>query len=574
MRNAKAILAYLLAAVTITATACKSTTPPTDNNTSAIETSAQSPDPAERIQLSRIYRFPELDPSDYRYYDYTEHAKQLDALLFDSDATGDFLPLIWQDERFNTFGLAAYAGDHRYGESGGQEAVTTIAAVLSAGLVGIDKSDQGGMNYVSQLLPYFIENEQTVLNNLNGTSATTSMWYQIYPSILFVQTSVLFPDETELREKALQTIESWYKAFTVMAPEGDDPDFNYSGFDFVTMEPYQNNIWKEPDSASGIAVLMDLGFSLTGDEKYKAAMLVCMDYIETYFGGPLYEILQYYGPYLNAKLNALEGKDYDLVKSFGRVFDGASIPRGGWGVISKIWGDYDMSGLFGSTTDRGGYAFSMNTFAGVNSLIPAVKYAPQYGSAIGDFILRATKNSQYFFAANSEAERQSTTQLDYDVADEIQQLLPYEGIINSYNASTPWFGGDPTIHDWALTDFSLYSGAHIGMMAHRIEETDVEGILKVDLNELTAEKQYPFYLLYNPFAETKTIKYTVTGASGGTDIYDVQTRQYLAENIQDTSIEIPPGKAIVLVELPTGTILQETNGKLYADGIFIAVKDE
>lgn len=41
------------------------------------------------------------------------------------------------------------------------------------------------------------------------------------------------------------------------------------------------------------------------------------------------------------------------------VFDGCQSPTGrtGWGIIVGKWGDYDVSGLQGSITDGGGYAF-------------------------------------------------------------------------------------------------------------------------------------------------------------------------------------------------------------------------
>ncbi len=589
MKQYKTLLSLLVAAA-LGAAACRAepTTSVSEVETSPATTIAETTevsvaptesvdptdtvDPPEALSLSRIYKFPPLDPQTYRYYDYTEHARELDSLLFDPTAEGDYLPLIWEDETYDTFGLAAYVGDHRQGTSGGQEAVTTIASVLSASLIGIDKSDQNGQNYVEQLLPYFLENEQTVLNNLNGTSAGTSMWYQIYPSILYVQTSLLYPEETELRERALTTIESWYKALEIMAPADGEADFNYTGFDFLAMEPYQNQIWQEPDSATGIAVLMDLGYSLTGEERYKDALIRALDYIESFFGGPQYEILQYYGPYLNAKFNALEQKDYDMVKSFGRVFDGASIPRGGWGVISKQWGDYDMSGTFGATTDRGGYAFSMNTFAGLNAVIPAVKYAPEYANVIGDLVLRVTRNSLNFFSEHTDEKRQSTSYLDQGVAEEIKTLLPYEGVINSYQGNTPWFGGDPTIHDWAETDFSLYSGAHIGVMAHRLSPTNVEGVVKVQLNELSATPMSPFSLLYNPFPEEVTVNYTHT-SEDAVDLYDVLTHSYLAKaESGETTITIPATSSVVLVELEAGAVLEEQDGNLSVNGEFIARK--
>ncbi|HBK68342.1 MAG TPA: hypothetical protein DDZ91_06855, partial [Firmicutes bacterium] len=68
--------------------------------------------------------------------------------------------------------------------------------------------------------------------------------------------------------------------------------------------------------------------------------------------------------------NAFQGTSYDLDKAISRVFDGNSVPRGGWGSLVGKWGDYEINGLFGSITDGGGYAFSMNTFAAAGAFAP------------------------------------------------------------------------------------------------------------------------------------------------------------------------------------------------------------
>ena len=76
-----------------------------------------------------------------------------------------------------------------------REAVATVAAVLSATQIGIDKSKQNGVNYVEQLHAYYSEEEGIILNNPAGSSASTSMWYLIYPAILFTHIHPLSPEE-------------------------------------------------------------------------------------------------------------------------------------------------------------------------------------------------------------------------------------------------------------------------------------------------------------------------------------------------------------------------------------------
>ncbi|MGL4374556.1 MAG: hypothetical protein ACRCS6_12255, partial [Turicibacter sp.] len=406
-------------------------------------------------EFTRVGLYQSNIPSDYELINYKERAIGYDQLVFDETKSGQFLPLIWNDETYGSFGLPAYVGDGRMHQNGAQEAVTNIAAVVSATLMGIDKSNQNNMNYVDQLNAFFSESEQIILNNPAGSSETTSMWYLIYPGMLFTHASFLYPDEVKLRENAMKNIESWYAAYEIMYDNGN-ADFDYTGFNFNTMTPYRNDIWKEPDSAVGIGMLMYYGYEMTGDEKYMTAAINCMDYIEQYNGSPQYEALMYYAPFLASKLNAQFNTNYDITKTFNRVFDGSSIPRGGWGSTTGSWGDYSVAGLFGSTTDGGGYAFAMNTFTAAGAIVPMVQYDQRYASAVGKWMLNLVSNSRYYFADQTNLDNQSCTYVDVcgNVNDDVKTYIPYEGIRKESNGRTPWFGGDPTVYGWAETDFS------------------------------------------------------------------------------------------------------------------------
>lgn len=556
----KYILAGLLVAVVILTAACQ------------VNRKGSKMENGYFKSLSRITEYDEMKLKDYQFIDYRKLALDYDELAFDFNAEGEYLPLIWKDETNESFGLSAYVGDDRRFNDGTQEAVTCIAAVLSATLNGIDKSNENGQNFVRMLNAFYSEEERIVLNNPSGSSATTSMWYLLYPAIIYTQTSSYYPNEEQMAENVMHTIDSWYEAYEIMYGDGSKPDFDYTGFDFINKVPYRNNIWSEPDSAVGIAWLMDYAYGLTGEEKYLTAMKNCLDYIELYFGGPLYEVLQYYGPLLNAKMNALYGTTYDMSQAFGRTFDGSSIPRGGWGSIRGTWGEYDMSGLFGSVTDRGGYAFAMNSFAATNAIIPTAKYDTRYARAIGDWILRVTQSARYFFATQSGQENQSTNYLDNkeSIPEIIKKTIPYEGIIHSHNGKTPWFGGDPTINGWAETDFSLYSGAHIGIFATRIAQTDQEGILRINLAEQPLKDDLPFYLLYNPHSKDKNVTYEIA-SEGSVDLYNTVTNEYLMKAVtKQAMITIPAGEAVVIAEIPEGLQLRNENGTIYADNEFIS----
>lgn len=519
-------------------------------------------------EISRVSLYGELDPSSVRFPDYDKIAEQIDQVLYEPSGEGD-IALQWQDQTYDTFGISSYVGDYRNGNDGAEEAVVTMASVLSATLLGIDKSNQNGTNYVSQLGCYYLPEERIVTNNPGGKSADYSMWYILYPSILFTEISMQYPDEEEIRQDCLNMIEQWYQAGQKMQKENN---FNYTGFDFSVMEPYSNDIWAEPDSATGIAVLMYFGYEMTGKTEYLELCKACLSYNDSFYGSSYYEILLCYAPYMAAKLNAEYDTDYSMDNLFGDIFDGNSIPRGGWGQLTGTWGEISVDGLMGSVTDRGGYAFAMNTFATAYILSPVAKYDTRYAQALGEWYLNVAEHSQYFFYnyVDSDLTSAGANAISIATAESELNVIPFEGIRKSNQSKTPWIGGDAVECDWAMTDFSVYSGAHVGMLASIIEETDVKGILRVDCTKADmGSEQWQTYLIYNPYGTDQEITY-VTGVTEAVDLYDAVSGGYIAEDVSgEVRLSIPAGRARVISQLPQGTVPERQGNTLMADGRFV-----
>lgn len=546
MRIKKITLVMLLVLTSVSTFACTKS----NNNLKAVY----------QKEIARVDQFRSELPENYEIIDFKSKALAYDQLVFDFEKTGALFPLIWADDRYDSYGISAYVGDYRNGVNGSQEAVTAIASVLSATLLGLDKSNQNGYNFVSPLNVYFNTTEQVVINNPSGNSRNISMWYMIYPAILFTQVSILYEDEALLRTNTLKTIESWYQAYLVMHNLND---YDFTGFDFESMQPYRNNVWREPDSAVGISMLMYYGYHLTGDTKYKTAAIESLMYIENkYTGSSMYEILLYFGPYLAAKYNQEFGTSFDVNRFFNAVFNGNSIPRGGWGMLNDNYNGFAVSGLMGSITDGGGYAFSMNTFASAFILARTAKYDTRYAASIGKWLNHLISNSRYFFPNYAKDENESMFNSEY--ASEAQafnalanNVFPYEGIRKSGNNKSPWFGGDPTVYNWAKTDFSVYSGASMGMLGALYEKTNVNGILKIDLNTGDYYNQsVPTYLLYNPNTKSETVRYTVSNPSS---LYDAVTEKILVPNVTGTyDLVLEAGQAVVIMELAPNANIQRT----------------
>ena len=124
-----------------------------------------------------------------------------------------------------------------------------------------------------------------------------------------------------------------------------------------------------------------------------------------------------------------------------------------------------------------------------------------------------------------------------------------------------WTSTNPT-----SSMFSLYSTSPVGVFGSMIKKTDVEGILRLDCNvtDFYSERPYPVYLYYNPYDVEKTVTYQTSEKA---DIFDIISKTFLSKGVAgEGQIPIPPKGAVVVYELPSGTILKYEEGKIIADG--------
>ena len=539
--------------------------------------------------IQRISQMPDL-PQPLHIIDWEKKARQFDSLAFDFDNTASYGSLIWLDSaRRNidqvTFGLYTVINDVRQGPKhyNGEfhEALTSLNSLVSAGLLGIDKTNQHGYNFVKMSQNYFNTDNHwnIVMNNTNpdvamaGGGYGRDWWYDVYPNVLFYGVAALYPNVDNTENIQRTVAEQFYKADSTL-----NGNYDYSYFDYSTMQGMRNHIPWQQDAAGGHAYVLYSAYQKFGDPRYlegaKRATQVLVDQKESRF----YEILLPFGAYTAARLNAERGTNYDVTKLLNHTFDGCQSKeaRYGWGVIADKWGDFDVSGLQGSITDGGGYGFLMNSVALAWPLVPMVKYEPQYAEAIGKYMLNAVNASRLFYP---------------DEVDDTHQWLPekknitngiigYEGVRKTDDYGKPelvgvspvslgdgpkWVKGQPE-----ETMFSLYSTSIAGVFGAIVHPTDVEGILALDCNatDFYADNPFPVYLYFNPYREEKTVTYS---AKTPVDLFNVLTKTYLAKSGSgNISIQIPPGKAVLVVELPAGTRLISKGKTLTAGEAVVA----
>ena len=561
-------LIFALALVISAATAC---------------TSSDLGAPVAQSSVNRIEAMPNM-PQPYKIIDWRQKTLDFDAYVFDFNSTLPAGPAIWLDDsRRNmdqtTFGLYTAMKDCRQGPdvNGGEfhESLNALTTLLGSGLVGIDKTNQDGYNYVKMIQNYFNTDNgwNIVMNNtcpevaLLGGGYGRDWWYDVFPNVLYYALCDVFPGVENADNIQRIVAEQFAKADSVLAG-----NYDYSYFDYAAMEGKVNHIPLQQDAAGGHGYVLYSAYQKFGDQKYLDHAKSSIAALDAQTESRFYEILLPMGIYTAARLNAEQGCNYNIGRMLDWVFDGCTSPDGrtGWGIICENWGGYDVHGLQGSIIDEGGFAFLMNSIDLAWPFVPMVKYAPEYARAIGKWMLNNVNACRYFFPDMMP----DSHQLLPGMQDYTNSIIAYEGLrkVDTYFQPKRMEGVSPAVlgdgPKWAAGNpmesmFSVYSTSAVGIFGAMVKTTDVEGIIRLDCNvtDFYAQKPYPVDLCYNPHAEAKTITWTVSEA--GSDIFDIVSKTYLARNVEsEAAVTIPADAAVVAVEIPAGSTIRNRKGRL------------
>jgi len=537
--------------------------------------------PVSQVEIARVAGMPN-QPEPYNMKDWEETAKEFDAYIYDFNQKGEFLPFIWRDtNRRNldqeTFGIFTALGDIRQGADKNPEAhegLAVLGSILGATLVGIDKSDQDGNNYVKMARNYF--NKDTgwniVMNFTNpaghiGGGYGNDWWYDVYNNVLFYAVGNFYPNEGY--DDIMRTVaDQFYKSDSIL---GDN--YSYSYFDFENMKPETNWIVPQEDAAAGYAFILYAAYQKFGDEKYLAAAKNALTVLENQPENRFYEILMPFGAYIAARMNVEQGTDFQVEKFINWTLDGDATNRIGWGALSDNWGGYDVHGIIGSTDHNGGYGFLMNTFDVAWPFTATVRYDQRYARAVGKWLLNAANAARMFYPY----EMPDSLQAIPDHKAVTKNVIAYEGIIKEstyeeFKGITPFVQGDGP--NWAPgmppeTMFSVYGSGHVGVFGGVIQKTNVEKILQIDCLKTDMFRQYeayPTYLYFNPYLETKSVNIDVGTKS--VDIYDAVNREMLHTDVSgEVSFDIPGDATRLLVLVSAGSNYTQEENKLLANGV-------
>lgn len=574
MKSNQLIISATIAASALLLIGCRDKATPVDLGEDIVQ-----------VSIPRIEQMPNM-PKPYKIIDWKNKSFEFDDYAFDFESKMPAGPIIWLDDSQRnlpqtTFGQYTAIHDVRQGPNANNgefhESLTSLAAILGAGLNGIDKTDQNGYNFVKMVQNYFNTDNgwMIMMNNTNPEVASLGggygrdWWYDVLPNCLYFAVSDVFPGVDNADQIQRTIADQFYQANEVL-----DGNYDYSYFDYATMTGKVSEIPLQQDAAGGHGYVLYSAYKKFGDKKYLDGAKSAIVALDSQTDSRFYEILLPLGIYTAARLNAEEGTNYDTEKMINWVFEGVTDPSGryGWGILQDTWGPYDVSGLQGSITDGGGYAFFMNSVKMVWPMLPLVKYEPQYTRAIGKWMNNNVNASRLFYPD----EIPSIYQWLPEQKDITKGVIAYEGLRKADDYNNPELIG---ISPMAIGDgpkwnpknppesmFSVYSTAPVGILGATVHTTDVEGVLMLDANatDFYAEKPYPVWLIYNPHAKEVRISYD---AGNGADIFDVVTKEYVATNAEGkVKITIPADSARLIYELPAGTKITEVNGQLIAEG--------
>lgn len=522
--------------------------------------------------------------SNYKLIDYMAKAQAVDEVLYYFANYSENIPYnnqtfspigFWDDTFVNTnersFGFPAYIGSNTANIQGTQEGITVLGSIFNSSLIGIDKSKQKfdvdgkgiqSFNFVRMLEEFY--NTESGINFIldNKTSPTgQTFWYEIFPQILFARIYRLYPDETWMEDIIMTGAENWHNVLPEFYINGNW-NFAYKSYNFVTNTLIYGSDWNEPPNG-GLAYIFYNAYLISGDEKYLDDCKIVLDYIQNWNKNSYYEILQDYACYVASILNLYHGTSYDIQKFVNVSFEGSTDFRSGAQVTNAKWGDYDAYGLLAfeySDTSGNGYAFAMNTFHMVGTLLPMLNYDSRFANAVGKWLYHMTNSARLFYGDEVPLANQSCpTATDADPT----KCISYEGVKGYYESKSPYSMGDPTVLGWGNTDYGIYGGVHVGTVAASIQKTNVEQIIRADLNvcDTLGKNTIKKYLYYNPYSKDKTVEIEL---DENCSLYNTITNSYILQNITGKQkIVIPANGSVIVAILKTSDNIEKIGNNYY-----------
>jgi len=527
-----------------------------------------------QIALPRVTQMPNL-PAPYNLRDWKKVALHYDSFVYDITRTGQYLPVVnQQNQGYNypqnpAFGLHTYIGTK---SPDGNEAINVLPSLVGAALCGADKTQQFGQNWVLMAQDFFAKNDGTgiYLNNKGGGSGS-DWWYDLMPNVYFYQICDLYvPAPGSEAEIQFLSIADRFLASVRALGGGETPwqkgNFDYRAFNFKTMLPNPNGV-HEPEAAGAYAWVLYHAYKKTGNKTYLKGAEWALEFLNEWPANPSYELQLPYGTLVAARMNAEIGTRYNVEKMLNWSFDRGALR--GWGTIVGTWGGFDVSGVVGEANDAGNdYAFQLNGVQQAAALVPLVRYDKRFARAIGKWVLNLTNATRLFYPGFLPGNYQDATA--WSNANDPGRVMGYEALRQKWQGLSPFSTGDALGGGWAGTNLSLYSTGSIGYLGSIVEKTNIDRILKINVLKTNFFKDaaFPTTLLFNPYSTTQTVLFDAGGAPA--DLYDAISEKFIQKNVSgEQQLSIPANGILLVTICPAGGTITVEKNKMLVNGVVV-----
>ena len=524
-----------------------------------------------QINVPRVESMPN-EPSPYNLRNWKNVAMKYDSFVYDVNKTGQYLPIVSIKNNGNNypqnkfFSMQTYVGSN---STTNNEGINSLPSIVGASLVGIDKSNQYGQNWVLMSQDFFNKKNGENLY-LNGTNSGSGYdwWYDMMPNVFFYQIADLYPNiggEKDLQFKAIaDKMLAAVKAMGAKETPWTKPNMNYRAWNFKTMQPLVEGV-KEPEAAGAFAWLLYNAYLKTGNKEYLRCAELSLEFLHELTSNPSYELQLPYGTYVAARMNAELGSKYNVQKLVNWNFDRG--PLRGWGTIVGKWGGFDVFGLVGEANDNGNdYAFQLNGVQNAAMLVPMVRYDKRFARAIGKWMVNLANATRLYYPGFLPSNLQDGSA--WSSVNDPDRVIGHEALREKFNGNSPYSTGDAVGGGWAATNLALYGTSSIGYLGAIVEATNVDKILKLNLNktDFYQTASYPTYLYFNPFSGER--KVNIDLGPENKSLYDAVSETWLAEDQSGIiEITIPANSPIIATITPAGGTITYDENKMLVDGI-------
>jgi len=526
-----------------------------------------------QVIVPRIETMPNA-PAPYNLRDWKSTAVAYDEFIYDTQQSGQYLPLCFLEPgsvnypQIPAFRLHTYVGTF---SNFGNEAINVLPSLVGATLVGQDKQNQFGQNWVRMSQQFYNKaNGENLYLNSPATSSGNDWWYDMMPNVFFYQLYDLYPTmDGEAEVQFISIADQMLAAAQQMGGEAAPwqiPYFNYRAWNFREMTPTTESV-PEPEAAGAFAWLLYQAWTTTGNAAYLQGAEWATEFLDEWPTNPSYELQLPYGTLTAARMNAELGTNYNVEKMLNWSFDRGALR--GWGTITGSWNGFAVAGLVGEANDNGNdYAFQLNGLQQAAALVPAVRYDKRFARAIGKWMVNLANANRLFYPGFLPASLQDAA--SWSSANDPQQAIGYEALREQWDGQSPFSTGDALRGGWAATNLALYGTSSVGYLGALVEPTDVVKILQLDLlkTDFFGAAAYPTFLYYNPYTQAENV--TLEVGSDPVDIYDALTETFLVEDATGSvSISLPANEARMLVFCPAGGVITYATNKMLVDGVVV-----